>query len=313
MAQWSSLSSLLTPLLQVTGGRSSFSEFTLSAAVAVASTLREMAVTIHNKFGSADNIATFKEILDETQGNEGVGLGGMRTHGTGQLQSSPKFGSDDDCSNSTTGSPGGLPCCRGPLDHGQASGVALLNEIQELKDNQGHLEDCFENLKAYYQQNYTVITEALLEQRYRCDLLEEQLSDLTELHYSEIVNLKEELSSMEEVTYQFYDGATDIHEVLQACQTRLFKLEQQQVVQLERLENATVHTLLGKLINVLLTIMAVLLLIVSTVANCIVPLMKTYSRMFCMLLFVVLFSFLWRHRDSTSEYLHHLFCVTHPD
>lgn len=123
-----------------------------------------MAVTIHNKFSSADNIATFKETLDETQGNEGVGPGGMRTHGTRQLQPSPKFGSDDD---STTGSPGALPCSRGTLDHGQASGVALLNEIQELKDNQGNLEDCFENLKAYYQQNYTVITEALLEQRYR--------------------------------------------------------------------------------------------------------------------------------------------------
>lgn len=55
------------------------------------------------------------------------------------------------------------------------------------------------------------VSDVLLSLLCRCDLLEEQLSDLTELHYSEIVNLKEELASMEDVAYQFYDGATDIH------------------------------------------------------------------------------------------------------
>lgn len=97
--------------------------------------------------------------------------------------------------------------------------------------------------------------------------------------------------------------------MLRTCQTRLFKLEQQQAVHLERLENTTVQTLLGKLINVLLSVMAVLLLIVSTAANCIVLLMKTYSRMFCVLLFTILLSFLWKNQDSTSAYLHHLFCT----
>lgn len=81
--------------------------------------------------------------------------------------------------------------------------------------------------------------------------------------------------------------------------------QHQQVVQLEGLENATARTLLGKLINVLLAVMAVLLVFVSTVANCVVPLMKTRSRTLSTLLLVILLAFLWRHWDAISEYLHH--------
>ncbi|KAM9361452.1 transmembrane and coiled-coil domains protein 1b isoform 1-T1 [Symphorus nematophorus] len=311
---------------KVTGGLSSFSQATHSAAGAVVSKPREIASLIRNKFGSADNIAALKDSLDETQGDEGVGPGGTRALGTGQLQSSPKYGSDEDCSsatsgsagaNSMTGAPGGPPSSKGnTLDHAQASGFdAILHEIQELRENQGRLEESFESLKAHYQRDYTMIMEALQEERYRCERLEEQLNDLTELHQNEILNLKQELASMEEkIAYQSYERARDIQEALEACQTRISKMElqqqQQQVVQLEGLENATARTLLGKLINVLLAVMAVLLVFVSTVANCVVPLMKTRSRTLSTLLLVILLAFLWRHWDAISEYLHHF--LLHP-
>lgn len=166
----------------MTGGLSSFSQATHSAAGAVVSKPREIASLIRNKFGSADNIAALKDSLDETQGDEGVGPGGTRALGTGQLQSSPKYGSDDDCSsatsgsagaNSTTGAPGGPPSSKGnTLDHNQASGFdAILHEIQELRENQGRLEESFENLKAHYQRDYTMIMEALQEERYRYHIM----------------------------------------------------------------------------------------------------------------------------------------------
>ncbi|XP_063766336.1 transmembrane and coiled-coil domains protein 1b isoform X2 [Eleginops maclovinus] len=313
-------------LREVTGGLSSFSQATHSAAGAVVSKPREIASLIRNKFGSADNIAGMKDSLDETQGEDGVGPGGTRNLGTGHLQNSPKYGSDDDCSsatsgsagaNSATGAPGGPPSSKGnTLDHVQASGFdAILHEIQELRENQGRLEESFENLKAHYQRDYTMIMEALQEERYRCERLEEQLNDLTELHQNEILNLKQELASMEEkIAYQSYERARDIQEALEACQTRISKMElqqqQQQVVQLEGLENATARTLLGKLINVLLAVMAVLLVFVSTVANCVVPLMKTRSRTLSTLLLVILLAFLWRHWDAFSEYLNHF--LLHP-
>lgn len=44
---------------------------------------------------------------------------------------------------------------------------ALLNEIQELWEKQGQLKESIDNLKAYYQKEYTVIVEALQEEQYR--------------------------------------------------------------------------------------------------------------------------------------------------
>uniref|UniRef100_H3AVC6 Transmembrane and coiled-coil domain family 1 n=1 Tax=Latimeria chalumnae TaxID=7897 RepID=H3AVC6_LATCH len=143
---------------------------------------------------------------------------------------------------------------------------------------------------------------------YPCERLEEQLNDLTELHQNEILNLKQELASMEEkIAYQSYERARDIQEALEACQTRISKMElqqqQQQVVQLEGLENATARTLLGKLINVLLAIMAVVLVFVSTVANCVVPLMKTRNRTFSTFFLVVVIAFLWKNWEAITNYL----------
>lgn len=57
----------------------------------------------------------------------------------------------------------------------------------------------------------------LLTHAFRCERLEEQLNDLTELHQNEILNLKQELASMEEkIAYQSYERARDI----QVCSSR---------------------------------------------------------------------------------------------
>ncbi|XP_030588848.1 transmembrane and coiled-coil domains protein 1 isoform X2 [Archocentrus centrarchus] len=306
----------------VKGGLSSFSQATHSAAGAVVSKPREIASLIRNKFGSADNIPSLKDSLDDPSVEEGVTCTGGRSLGSAghHFQSSPKYGSEDDCSsatsgsagaNSTTGAPGGPPSSKGnTLERSQSSSFdMLLQELQELREGQARLEESLEGLKSHYQRDYTVVMQALQEERFRCERLEEQLNDLTELHQNEILNLKQELASMEEkIAYQSYERARDIQEALEACQTRISKMElqqqQQQVVQLEGLENATARTLLGKLINVLLALMAVLLVFVSTVANCVVPLMKTRSRSLSTLLLILLLAFLWRNWDALSGYTH---------
>ncbi|XP_061760255.1 transmembrane and coiled-coil domains protein 1 isoform X1 [Nerophis ophidion] len=306
----------------VKGGLSSFSHATHSAAGAVVSKPREIASLIRNKFGSADNIPSLKDSLDDPSGEECVaGLVGGRSLGSAghHFQSSPKYGSEDDCSsatsgsagaNSTTGAPGGPPSSKGnTLERAQSSSLdMLLQEVQDLRDSQARLEENLDCLKNQYQGDYTVVMQALQEERFRCERLEEQLNDLTELHQNEILNLKQELASMEEkIAYQSYERARDIQEALEVCQTRISKMElhqqQQQVVQLEGLENATARMLLGKLINVLLALMAVLLVFVSTVANCVVPLMKTRSRSFSTLLLLILTAFLWKNWDALSTYM----------
>ncbi|XP_075883126.1 transmembrane and coiled-coil domains protein 1 isoform X3 [Nelusetta ayraudi] len=318
----------------VKGGLSSFSQATHSAAGAVVSKPREIASLIRHKFGSADNLPSLKDSMDDASaaeegvtgaggrslGGGGAGTGHHHHHHHHHLQASPKYGSEDDCSsatsgsagaNSTTGAPGGPPSSRGnTLERSQSSSLdMLLQEVQDLREGQSRLEESLEGLKSHYQRDYTLVMQALQEERFRCERLEEQLNDLTELHQNEILNLKQELASMEEkIAYQSYERARDIQEALEACQTRISKMElqqqQQQVVQLEGLENATARTLLGKLINVLLALMAVLLVFVSTVANCVVPLMKTRSRSLSTLLLVLLLAFLWRNWDALSGYTH---------
>ncbi|KAK2529538.1 Tmcc1 [Columba guinea] len=292
----------------VKGGLSSFSQATHSAAGAVVSKPREIASLIRNKFGSADNIANLKDSLEEGQED---GTGGKALGVIQNFQSSPKYGSEEDCSSATSGSVGANSTTGGPVGASssktntldmQSSGFdAILHEIQEIRETQARLEESFEDLKVRYQRDYSLIMQTLQEERYRCERLEEQLNDLTELHQNEILNLKQELASMEEkIAYQSYERARDI-------QTRISKMElqqqQQQVVQLEGLENATARNLLGKLINILLAVMAVLLVFVSTVANCVVPLMKTRNRTFSTLFIVVFIAFLWKHWDAITGYL----------
>ncbi|KAM6062363.1 transmembrane and coiled-coil domains protein 1 isoform 2-T3 [Chlamydotis macqueenii] len=202
----------------VKGGLSSFSQATHSAAGAVVSKPREIASLIRNKFGSADNIANLKDSLEESQED---GTGGKALGIIQNFQSSPKYGSEEDCSSATSGSVGANSTTGGPVGASssktntldmQSSGFdAILHEIQEIRETQARLEESFEDLKVRYQRDYSLIMQTLQEERYRCERLEEQLNDLTELHQNEILNLKQELASMEEkIAYQSYERARDI-------------------------------------------------------------------------------------------------------
>ncbi|XP_054641061.1 transmembrane and coiled-coil domains protein 2 [Dunckerocampus dactyliophorus] len=298
---------------------------------AVVSKPREFASLIRNKFGSADNIAHLKDTLEDGVGGHADDTPTPRAlSGSATLVSSPKYGSDDECSSATSGSGacsnsggagGGGGGVLGPtmgsprLDghhhhhhHVHSSWDSLLEGLQEIKVSQAHMEDTIEDMKGQLQSDYSYMTQCLQEERYRYERLEEQLSDLTELHQNEMSNLKQELASMEEkVAYQSYERARDIQEAVESCLTRITKLElqqqQQQVVQLEGVENANARALLGKLINVILALMAVLLVFVSTLANFITPLMKTRARVAATVLLTVLLFVLWKHWDFVETWL----------
>ncbi|XP_057182040.1 transmembrane and coiled-coil domains protein 2 isoform X2 [Triplophysa rosa] len=186
---------------------------------------------IRNKFGSADNIAHMKDTLEDDHTEETP----RALSGSATLVSSPKYGSDDECSSATSGSAGGSnsggaggamsgmgaamgsPRLDGHHHHhhhhhsSSSSWDALLDGLQEIKAGQVHMEDAIEDMKAQLQSDYTYMTQCLQEERYRYERLEEQLNDLTELHQNEMSNLKQELASMEEkVAYQSYERARDI-------------------------------------------------------------------------------------------------------
>ncbi|XP_072886725.1 transmembrane and coiled-coil domains protein 2 isoform X3 [Hemitrygon akajei] len=290
----------------VKGGLSGLSQVTHTAVV---SKPREFASLIRNKFGSADNIAHLKDTMDESHQEEAT----RTLSGSATLVSSPKYGSEDECSSATSGSAAGSNSGAGAggmgspksntLDSHHNNFDTILDELREIKDGQSHLEDAMEDLKGQLQRDYAYMTQCLQEERYRYERLEEQLNDLTELHQNEMSNLKQELASMEEkVAYQSDERARDIQEALESCLTRITKLElqqqQQQVVQLEGVENANARALLGKFINVILALMAVILVFVSTIANFITPLMKTRFRVLSTLLLVLFLVSLWKQWDN---------------
>ncbi|XP_070623911.1 transmembrane and coiled-coil domains protein 2 isoform X4 [Bos indicus] len=304
----------------VEGVKGSLSGLSQATHSAVVSKPREFASLIRNKFGSADNIAHLKDPLDDGPPEEAA----RALSGSATLVSSPKYASDDECSSASASSAGaGSNSGAGPAaaapgspKSGQLYGApgnvdAVLEELREIKEGQSHLEDSMEDLKAQLQRDYTYMTQCLQEERYRYERLEEQLNDLTELHQNEMTNLKQELASMEEkVAYQSYERARDIQEAVESCLTRVTKLElqqqQQQVVQLEGVENANARALLGKFINVILALMAVLLVFVSTVASFITPLMKTRLRVSSTALLALVLLLLWKHWDSLTYLLEHV-------
>lgn len=72
------------------------------------------------------------------------------------------------------------------------------------------------------QKEIAYLNQALTEERFRCERLEEQVNDLTELHQNEVENLKTAISDMEEkVQYQSEERLRDIHDMLESCQTKV--------------------------------------------------------------------------------------------
>ena len=64
------------------------------------------------------------------------------------------------------------------------------------------------------------LKQAIEEERYRSERLEEQINDQTELHQHEVTNIKQELSSMEEkMEYQLEERTRDMQELLDTCRT----------------------------------------------------------------------------------------------
>lgn len=151
----------------VRGSLSSFSHATHTAAGAVASKPREIALLLRSRFGSADNISALKDGEDPNGANS-----------SGTLQGSPRFGSEEDCSsatsgsvgaNSLTGGVGGPPSSKGnTLERGSSMGMEMLmQEVQELREVQARLDETLEELKVHYERDYTLSLQTLQEERFR--------------------------------------------------------------------------------------------------------------------------------------------------
>ncbi|XP_032453702.1 transmembrane and coiled-coil domains protein 2 isoform X6 [Nasonia vitripennis] len=219
--------------------------------------------------------------------NHSAGETGAATGAAGGTsgQAGIKFPSEEgsECSSVTSES--------GPGSRGQAHACgheggrpcSLKSIFAELQDHRENMDRLREKLDAFknVQQEVSYLSHALQEERFRSERLEEQINDLTELHQNEVENLKQTITDMEEkVQYQSEDRMRDIHEMLESCQTKIWKMEHQQqqhqqYVTLEGLDNSNARALVVKLINVVLTVLQVILLLVATGAGIMMPFLRT--------------------------------------
>ncbi|XP_077560703.1 transmembrane and coiled-coil domain protein 3-like isoform X2 [Haemaphysalis longicornis] len=174
----------------------------------------------------------------------------------------------------------------------------LLAELAERREECQRLAEEIEALKVFIfgspckletanqlHHECSYFSQALQEERYRYERLEEQMNDLIELHQNEMENLKQGMADMEEkVQYQSEERLRDVQELLESCQTRISRMEHQQhqqlqqLVSLDALDNSQARALGLKLVNVLLMLLQLALLLVSTIANIAMPFLQSRLR-----------------------------------
>ncbi|CAL4216529.1 unnamed protein product, partial [Meganyctiphanes norvegica] len=150
------------------------------------------------------------------------------------------------------------------VDHGRYyDNNVLLVELQDAQTEARLLREERENLKPI-QNIVLTLRESLAEEIFRCERLEEELNDLTELHRNERENLKTLMIDMEEkLQYQDVERLRPFHKIIENCHTRISHMDQQQAKQQQQyltqegLENTSARAVFVKLINILLTVLQV--------------------------------------------------------
>ena len=69
---------------------------------------------------------------------------------------------------------------------GPADGAVLISELWERKEECERLREDVDTIKATLQQEITLLSQALQEERFRYDRLEQQMNDFIELHQNEV-------------------------------------------------------------------------------------------------------------------------------
>lgn len=310
---------------------------------------REFAHLIKNKFGSADNINEISTWYVDTSSPSTTTTATIRPstsiiHNTDterRFQGSStlpanisqsfikKFPSEEDSECSSMTSESAIGHREDDTNINQDINITNLYnmktiflELQERKYDVDKLKEELENYKNIGKE-MQLLNNALQEERFRIEHLEEQINDLTELHQNEVENLKQGLIDMEEkVQYQSEERLRDIHEILDGVQTKVAKLEhltlqQQQYVSLEGLDNSNARVVVVKLINIVLTLLQVVLLLVATFAGILLPFLRTRVRFVTTIIIALLVFFVIKQWpefcDISSHIVYHLKRFLAPD
>jgi len=196
----------------------------------------------------------------------------------------------------------------GGLGGSQLGLESLMSEIHERREDCDRLTGLLELQKQHFKQELEYLGGQLREESIRCDRLEEQMNDLTELHQNEMELVKSGVTDMEEkVQYQSEERIRDIQEQLVTLQTSIQRMEHQQtqhhqLAALEGFENSNARALVVKGINVLLTLLQVVLLLLATSAQILKPFLRTPTRVVTTVLLVTVLVLAIRQWTEIKEF-----------
>ncbi|CAF3719687.1 unnamed protein product [Rotaria sp. Silwood1] len=147
--------------------------------------------------------------------------------------------------------------------------ATITMEYQQLNtklDSMQKIVDRYETKINEMQKQIELLIIANDTQREQNERLNNELTDLTDLHQMEMSSIKTDLKNLEErLLYKFNDYWNELLEKLDKLDTRTAKVEQTQTHSLETEENT--HRIISKLVNIVLTVFAIILLILSTIKN----------------------------------------------
>jgi len=196
----------------------------------------------------------------------------------------------------------------GGLGGSQLGLESLMAEIHERREECDRLTGMLELQKQHFKQELEYLGGQLREESIRCDRLEEQMNDLTELHQNEMELVKSGVTDMEEkVQYQSEERIRDIQDQLATLETKISRMEHQQaqhhqLAALEGFENSNARALVVKGINVLLTLLQVVLLLLATSAQILKPFLRTPTRVVTTVLLVTVLVLAIRQWSEIKEF-----------
>jgi len=193
-----------------------------------------------------------------------------------------------------------------PGSHSQPWLQSIMDEIHERREECDKLTRELEIQRLHFKQELEYLGTQLREEAARCERLEDQMNDLTELHQNEIENINTGVTDMEEkIQYQSEERLRDIQEHLSTLETRISRMEHQaaqhqQYVSIEGIDNSNVVVVKG--INVLLTLLQVVLILLATAAQILKPFLRTPTRVVTTVLLITVSVLAIRQWSELKEF-----------
>lgn len=182
----------------------------------------------------------------------------------------------------------------------------VMQELTLHKEEVDHLREEMDEMRSAFKVEVESLTYLLREERERCERLEDQMNDMTELHQREIENIKSGVNDMEEkVAYQSEERLMDLKEHLSSLETKVTSLEhqqtQQQYLNIEGLDSTDARAIMMKLLTAVITVVHVILFFVGSIMNLARPFLRTTPRLVSTVVLIIVSCCMYHRQDSLQN------------